>query len=260
MYSAQHLEYPGKSRKRLFIGLLAISLLLLLIIVLTVWWLITKRGILINKLILIVFAVFLAMGFLLLGMGLLALVWSLWRAKSIPSMHNIMHQATTVLFPFALQLGKWLGWDEEKVKNSYIQVSNQLVRSRTKAHPSKRILILAPHCLQWVNCPNKITVDTENCKECGKCPVADLKALSRRMNVNLVVATGGTFARKAVKEKRPEAIVAIACERDLTSGIQDVAQIPVLGVVNERPEGPCSNTRVDMQKVEEAISYLQKGG
>ena len=56
-----------------------------------------------------------------------------------------------------------------------------------------------------------------------------------------------------VKQARPKAIVAVACERDLTSGIQDVFPLPVLGVLNERPFGPCFNTRVDMNKLEAAV-------
>ena len=67
------------------------------------------------------------------------------------------------------------------------------------------------------------------------------------------VATGGTLARQMVKEIRPKAIIAVACERDLTSGIQDVFPLPVIGVLNERPFGPCFNTRVDIKKVEAAI-------
>lgn len=61
------------------------------------------------------------------------------------------------------------------------------------------------------------------------------------------------MARQMVKQARPKAIVAVACERDLTSGIQDVFPLPVLGVLNERPFGPCFNTRVDIDKLEEAI-------
>ena len=56
-----------------------------------------------------------------------------------------------------------------------------------------------------------------------------------------------------VKQARPKAIVAVACERDLTSGIQDVFPLPVLGVLNERPFGPCFNTKVDINKLEAAI-------
>ena len=69
----------------------------------------------------------------------------------------------------------------------------------------------------------------------------------------MAVATGGTLARQMVKQIRPTAIVAVACERDLTSGIQDVFPLPVVGVLNERPFGPCFNTRVDIKRVEAAV-------
>ena len=146
------------------------------------------------------------------------------------------------------------------IKSSYIQVSNQLVKLQQPQITPEKILILAPHCLQRVQCPHKITVNVNNCRCCGQCPIGDLLALSREIGTQLVVATGGTFARKFIKEKKPEAIVAIACERDLTSGIQDVEKIPVIGVVNERPEGPCFNTKVNLCQVEKSINFFLKGG
>jgi hypothetical protein len=35
--------------------------------------------------------------------------------------------------------------------------------------------------------------------------------------------------------------------------------MPVLGIPNERPFGPCLNTRVDLKKVEEALDTLSDG-
>ncbi len=70
------------------------------------------------------------------------------------------------------------------------------------------------------------------------------------------MATGGTLARKIVLDARPEAIVAVACERDLSSGIVDTFPMPVMGISNERPFGPCFNTRVDLEKVKEAIRFF----
>ena len=77
--------------------------------------------------------------------------------------------------------------------------------------------------------------------------------LAHKFGLHVVISTGGTLARQAVRQARPKAIVAVACENDLTSGIQDVFPLPVLGVLNERPNGPCFNTRADMTKVEDAI-------
>jgi hypothetical protein len=70
------------------------------------------------------------------------------------------------------------------------------------------------------------------------------------------VATGGTIARRIIKENRPDAILAVACERDLLSGILDTYPLPVLGVFNSRPNGPCINTIVDVNLVEEIIKNI----
>ena len=49
-------------------------------------------------------------------------------------------------------------------------------------------------------------------------------------------------------------IIAIACERDLLSGFKDVnTHIPVIGFPNRRPEGPCKNTCVDLDRIEDAV-------
>ena len=143
---------------------------------------------------------------------------------------------------------------------NYQEILENLKQNNIKIAP-ERLLILTPHCIQLDVCPHKITRDINNCKQCGRCPVGDLLTLTRKYGVHLAVATGGTLARQVVKRIRPKAILAIACERDLTSGIQDVFPIPVIGVLNERPHGPCCNTIVDINKVELAIkNFLQTDG
>ena len=67
------------------------------------------------------------------------------------------------------------------------------------------------------------------------------------------MATGGTLARKVIVEKRPKLVIAVACERDLTSGIKDCYPLPVIGILNDRPHGPCFNTLVEMAKIEQAL-------
>jgi hypothetical protein len=42
--------------------------------------------------------------------------------------------------------------------------------------------------------------------------------------------------------------------------MQDVKQIPVYGIINERPNGPCFNTRVEVSKIEETIKKILNGG
>ena len=76
--------------------------------------------------------------------------------------------------------------------------------------------------------------------------------------LKIEVVNGGTLARRRVAEMRPDGIIAVACERDLTLGIQDVYPVPVFGVINDRPYGPCLNTCVDMSLVEEAVKFFQR--
>lgn len=110
-----------------------------------------------------------------------------------------------------------------------------------------------PHCLQNSLCTFRLTYNVNNCKRCGKCCIAGLLNLSDKYSVRLVIATGGTIARKIIKDCKPELIIAVACERDLTSGIQDAFPIPVFGILNERPFGPCIDTTVSPIQVELAL-------
>jgi hypothetical protein len=75
-----------------------------------------------------------------------------------------------------------------------------------------------------------------------------------RYGFSLATAGGGTEARRKIQETRPSLIIAIACERDLLSGFIDVnPHIPVIGFPNYRPLGPCKDTQVDLEMIEEAV-------
>jgi hypothetical protein len=41
--------------------------------------------------------------------------------------------------------------------------------------------ILLPHCIQNYDCPYKITGTIENCKECGKCSIDQIKKFKKNM-------------------------------------------------------------------------------
>lgn len=159
-----------------------------------------------------------------------------------------------VLYPFLMFVGSFMKKRKEGFQKIIIDLNNALVR---KAAPkTKKILLLLPHCLQTDKCKIRLTHNIYNCARCGKCNISDLIGIADQNRLNLFVATGGTIARKVVTEVRPGAIVAVACERDLSSGLGDTFPIPILGVWNERPYGPCINTRVDLEKVKEAIGFF----
>lgn len=247
-----------KIKKRIFIGLLLASILLALGIVFS--------GILIYynrfgnwyRYILLFLIVLLGFFILVLGLGLAGVVMTLWQVKTFFGLQNLMNASIHILFPLALFLGKILHIPKDIIKSSYIEVNNKLLQSNNIKVAPEKILILAPHCLQKWDCPYKITTDVSNCRHCGGCDIDKLSKLAEDYGVNLAVVTGGTLARKVVKDLRPQGIVAIACERDLTEGILDTDPLPVMGVINLRPEGPCRNTKVSLEKVAQAVRFFTR--
>jgi len=244
-------------RKRLFIGLLSASLLGACLLLTAIWYIMTDpvRSVF-DQVLLLILGVFLLGGIIVAGFGVGGIVLTIIYAKDISAFRGPMRVALNIFFPLALFLGRSFHIEKDRIKNSFIEVNNFLVRSKVLNLLPKQVLLLVPHCLQKSECPHKITVDINNCQRCGGCVVSDLLNLRDKYGFNIGMATGGTLARKFVREYHPRGIVAVACERDLTSGIQDSNPIPVLGVTNERPFGPCFNTRVKLPKVEEAICFF----
>lgn len=197
------------------------------------------------------------LGVLILGVALLIL--TLIRGKEVFFATKLRGIVIEVLFPMMIVVGRLLGISKEKVRQSFVEVNNLLVRAKCREGKPRRILLLMPHCLQFNDCAIKITSDATKCQACGKCRIKDLVELSQKYHVHLSVATGGTLARRRVAEAKPQAIIAVACERDLTSGIQDAYPLPVIGILNDRPFGPCFNTSVDIAKVAEALEFLAGG-
>lgn len=162
-----------------------------------------------------------------------------------------------IFYPFLMFLGAFIKSKKEGFQRIIIDMNNRLVRA--EGLRTKKILLLLPHCLQINECDIRLTHNIYNCERCGRCEIRDLIEIADEHKLNLFVATGGTIARKIVKEIRPEAIVAVACERDLSSGLVDTYPIPIIGISNERPYGPCFNTIVDLKKVKEAINFFGNG-
>jgi len=243
-------------RKRLFVGLLAASLLLLCALGVILLYLVSHRENAFNQILLIILAGFLLLAGLIVAFGISGLVLTLWSAKSIRSLQGPTRIATNLMFPFVMTIGQSLGISADVIRRSFVEVNNQLVKTRAQQLIGSEVLILVPHCLQRSECPHKITIDVSNCKECGLCTIADLQSIARDFGVKLAVASGGTLARRFVEKYRPKAIVAVACERDLSSGILDANPIPVYGVLNMRPFGPCLNTSVDIEDVKQALQLF----
>jgi hypothetical protein len=168
-------------------------------------------------------------------------------------------QSWQVPFPnrMVFIIGRLLGISQDRIANAYVHYNNALVQIFFR-RKGDRVLVLLPRCLQHVQCEQKIFEHIRHCKECGKCAVSQLKKLSEALDIPMMLATGGTYARQLIKTTNPGFIVAVACERELLSGLKAIRRIPVIGIPNRRPEGPCKNTEVDIVEVEEALKAYSR--
>jgi hypothetical protein len=124
------------------------------------------------------------------------------------------------------------------VENAAVKVYNALALRRAKKVGQGELLLLIPRCL-------------------SKPAIDGVLALSGKYEVPVFVATRGQLARRVIKERRPRAIVAVACERDMVSGLHDVAgRVPVLGLTMTLPAGPCKDAGLDLVQLEEWVKVF----
>lgn len=247
------LAQPGR---RLFVALIGLTFAIFMILAGVVWFIAGHWLDVYYRMVALIITALLLLLLLLFAVGIAGLLATLYWGRFFPLFSSIVRGIINFLFPVSLQVGRMLGIDQGRVQSSFIDVNNQLVLMQNIRVMPEEILLLAPHCLQNNDCPCKVTKDVNNCRRCGRCKVHDLLTIKSAYGINVAVATGGTLARKFIKEYRPRAVVAIACERDLTSGIQDSYPLPVLGVLNRRPNGPCSETFVETEAVEKNLNLL----
>lgn len=121
------------------------------------------------------------------------------------------------------------------VENAAVKVYNALAAMRARKVSQGELLLLIPRCL------SKATLD-------------GVLGIAGKYGVPVFVATRGQLARRVIRERRPRAVVAVACERDMVSGLHDVAgKIPVLGLTMTLPAGPCKDASLDLGQLEQWV-------
>lgn len=244
---------PRRPRKRLFIGLVTGTSVLLCLCML-LGWIVPVIGFgNIHPSVPYITGGLLVACILLTAWASLGLVLQIAFGRNFMGATFVRGVTITVFLPIMEMLARPFGISTGDVRRSFIRVNNELTLRNAGRYLPERVLILLPHCLQRADCSKRLSYDIDACERCGRCPLAGLLALRDAYGAVLAVATGGTIARRIVVETRPAVIIAVACERDLSSGIRDTHPLPVFGILNARPEGPCRNTGVGLSLVESAL-------
>ena len=148
--------------------------------------------------------------------------------------------------------------ESNSIANKFLVYNNNSVMNSLKGKEIKRLLILLPHCVQKYTCPYKVTSNIENCKNCGQCVIGELLNMKKEFPIDVRIATGGTLARKHIKELKPDLVVAVACKRDLMSGIHDAFPVKIYGIFNKIVNEPCVDTTVSSEKIRSFLKEIYK--
>ncbi len=248
----------GTKYKNLFLVLATLSLILVMAVTTVLWWFISPRLHEISHWIAIATLTALRIFYFMVMFGIILMLLTSYLEKNLMILRFPVRLATQFLFPVTVLLGRIIGISRDRVRESYVHVNNALTKTMPMKFEPSEILVLLPHCLQNTDCNIRITNDIRLCTGCGKCNIAALKKLAEKYNITIAIATGGTLARRIIVKNRPKFIIAVACQRDLVDGIQDAFPIPVYGILNERPEGPCINTLVAVDKLEHVLENVLK--
>lgn len=124
------------------------------------------------------------------------------------------------------------------VEHAAIDIYNTMAERRGRTVGKGELLVLIPRCL-------------------SKQALDGVLEIAGRYEVPVFVATRGQLARRVIRERRPRAVVAVACERDMMTGLRDVAgKLPVLGLTMQLPNGPCRDAVIDLEQMEKWVQGL----
>jgi hypothetical protein len=219
---------------RLFLGLAVLATTVVISAAGLFLWLISPR---LSELSAVLPRMFSILFFAFAGILLVWLVlfaWSAARHRPI-SRWLAVPRLINRLLSLAIGLGRVIGVSTDRLTNSFLKIHNLFVGAIPRLIAPDKLLVLAPRCLTREN----------NVR---------LRRLRDDHGFKMAVVDGGNAARLKIREVRPHLVIAIACERDLISGFREVnPMIPVIGIPNQRPEGPCKNTCIDLSVIEDTI-------
>lgn len=170
----------------------------------------------------------------------LVLIFSIWTGKKGLARRLPRSLPLRFLVPTVYRLGRLIGKSRDQISHSYILVHNCWIRLLAVKSDAGKMLILLPRCLHK--------------------PLLDqVRRFSIMRQIPIYIVNGGEMARRIIEEKAPDAVIGVACERDLLAGIKDIfPNVQLIGIPNRRPEGPCRNTLIDFHELEQAVGVFQQ--
>ncbi len=145
--------------------------------------------------------------------------------------------------------------DEETYDRVYVQIKNNAMKEKVSRVEFEDRMVMVPQCLRHPkNCESDMGEWGHDCNRCGRCQIDELISITEELGYGgFYIVPGSSMAKKLLKQKDYEAVVAVACHSELVEGFEaaHVFDVPAQGIPLSK-EG-CVDTEVDLDRIEEKL-------
>ncbi len=145
--------------------------------------------------------------------------------------------------------------DEDLYDKVYIAIKNRSFYKEFEEAPKKSIIIFLPQCLRnSEKCEAELTDEGYQCDHCGECSISTIIKTSEGLGYGGVyIVPGGSLVRNIMKNKKPRAVLGVACNYELVEGIEHatIHDIPTQSI--PLIKDGCKDTEVDEKEVLELL-------
>lgn len=134
--------------------------------------------------------------------------------------------------------------------------NNRKVAAHFKLHPSKRALLLLPHCVQIASCKWDVISDLSTCKQCGRCSLGDCVEAGVDHGWEMCLSNRSHKAYRDARAFQPELVVAVSCWSRLLKGLLRLPEVPCYVIPLQLPHGMCVDTQFTVAHLRAAMALL----
>lgn len=134
------------------------------------------------------------------------------------------------LFVKGVELLRWLARrtpaGEGPLIRRLVATNNRRVDRWLRRHPPASVLLILPRCVRRDCCKVPDGGSLEACTSCTRCSLGALARIADRYGVPALVAFRSHVAFEMARSRRPDLIVATACEDRLVKALRSVPEVP----------------------------------
>lgn len=152
------------------------------------------------------------------------------------------------------QIANRVGVEEKELFQLYVEAKNRSQTDSFAATSYNERVLLLPQCLRAKDCPAELGEYGYECKQCGKCIVAEIIQQTKELGYKgTFVMPGGSLAKKILIDLKPKASLGVACSKELIMGSYLCEKVGVIGQGVELLRDGCINTAVDLKTLTDAL-------